>query len=511
MATKIIFRILFILDLVVTGALAWAIYRTELLSTQLVILAAGLLLLLPLLLYWMQREKKDQNKKKGLRIALIVLLLFLVILEGAGFYFLNGYNRSMDVVTDGRTQVTRMTVYVKEDDLAQTMEYAVERQYVFGTLSFADEEAVAHTQSRIESKYGKRITVKAYPSLLDLITALENGEVNALLISSGYLDLMEELPEEYAGYANQLRTLMESEVTTEIAVPIIQQNEEIDEETALTLMSPELWENSFVVYISGIDTRGGAVTSSANSDVNILAVVNTETKTVLLISTPRDYYVPFGYLDNHLDKLTHAGYKGIDGSMQVVGDYYGLPIDYYLRVNFAGFVNIIDALGGVDVDSDAAFTSAGYHYQKGINHLDGRAALRFVRERHVFADGDRARGRHQMAVIKGVIKGLVSFQALSNYSQIMDELAGSFLTNAPKSLVGDMVRLTLDTEKGKWKVLTYSVNGYDRMDHSYSLGFIVYVMFPNTNTVEYARQLIITVATGEPLTQTEINSNAPGQ
>jgi anionic cell wall polymer biosynthesis LytR-Cps2A-Psr (LCP) family protein len=197
--------------------------------------------------------------------------------------------------------------------------------------------------------------------------------------------------------------------------------------------------------------------------------------------------------------------------MQVIGDYYGLPIEYYLRVNFSGFVKIIDTLGGVDVDSDVAFTSARYHYDKGINHLSGEAALRFVRERHAFKDGDRARGRHQMAVIKGVIKGLVSFNALTNYSELMDNLSGSFLTNAPKSVVGDLVRLTLDSSKGKWKVFTYSVNGYDRMDRSNILGFTVYVMAPNTYTVDYARSLIIKVASGEPLTQAEINENAPGQ
>ncbi len=504
MVTKVIFLILFVLDLLVTGLLGWFMLSSQLLAQQLVLIAMGMLLLLSLALYLMQREKKGRNRKKGLRIALSVLLLFLVILEGAGVYFLHGYNKSMDTMTDGHTQITRMTVYVKEDDPAQTMEYMVERKYVFGTLSYSDEDAVTHAQRHIASRYGK-ITLKKYDSLLELIRALDEGEIDALLISSGYLDLMETLPEEYTHYARTLRAMLESEVTTEIAAPVVQQNEEIDEETAMTLLSDELWKDSFVVYVSGIDTAG-AVSSRANSDVNILAIVNTETKTVLLISTPRDFFVPFNFLDGNMDKLTHAGYFGIDGSMQVMSDYYGLPIHYYLRVNFTGFINIIDTLGGVDVDSDAEFGSGEYHFIKGINHLDGAAALRFVRDRHSFADGDRARGRHQMAVIKGVIKGLASINAITNYSEIMDELSDSFLTNAPKKLVGDLVRLTMDTSKGKWKVLTYSVNGYDRTDRSYALGFNVYVMAPETSTVAYARSLIITVASGEPLTQAEINN-----
>lgn len=507
MVSKVIFLVLFFLDLIITAILGWVLFNTELLAHQLVIMATGLLLLLPLLLYLMQREKKDRNKKKGLRVVLIVLLLFLVLAEGAAVYFLHGYNRSMNAVTDGHTQITRMTVYVKEDDPAQTMEYMVERKYVFGTLSYADQEAVSHTKSRIESKYGS-ITVKNYDSLLELVQALDEGKVNALLISSAYLELMETLPEEYAKYAGSLRVMMESDVTTEIAIPELKQNKDIDEETALTLMSPELWENSFVVYVSGVDTTG-PVSSRANSDVNILAVVNTETKTVLLVSTPRDYFVPFNFLDGNLDKLTHGGYFGVDGSMQILGDYYGLPIDYYLRVNFTGFIKIIDTLGGVDVDMDTDWDNGPYHFLKGINHLDGTAALRYVRDRHSFEGGDRARGRHQMAVIKGVIKGLASFKMLTSYSEIMDQLAECFLTNAPKKLVGELVRLTLDTTKGKWKVLTYSVDGYDRMDRSYALGFTVYVMWPATNTVEYARSLIIDVASGNTPTQASITKNAP--
>ncbi len=510
MASKVIFRILLVLDMVVSGALGWTMYSTQLLAPQLVIMAVGLLLLLPLLLYLMQREKKGENKKKSLRAALIVLLLFLALLEGAAFFFLNSYNRTMDRMTDGRTQVTRMTVYLKEDDLAQTMEYALEREYVFGTLSYADQEAVTHTKDRIESKYGHRVTLKTYNSLLELIQALDEGEVNALLISSAYLDLIGSLPEEYAGYQTTLRVMMESEVTTEIARPETQQNTEIDEKTALTLRSPELWEDSLVVYVSGIDSYG-AVTASSRSDVNILAIVNKDTKTVLLISTPRDFYVPFPFAGGSLDKLTHAGVYGVDCSIETLSSYYGVPIDYYLRVNFTGFIRMIDTLGGVDVDSDADFTSHEYHFQKGINHLDGDAALRFVRDRYSFgAEGDRARGRHQMAVIKGVIKGLASFKMLSNYSEIMDELADSFQTNAPKVLVGELVRMTLDTESGKWKVLTYSVNGYDRTDYSYSLGCNAYVMAPEIKTVEYARKLVIAVASGETPTQSEVSNYSVG-
>ena len=104
-----------------------------------------------------------------------------------------------------------------------------------------------------------------------------------------------------------------------------------------------------------MDNRGD-LTEKARSDVNILAVVNPTTKQAALINTPRDYYVDLAGTDSK-DKLTHAGLYGVETSMATLGNLYGVNVEHYIRINFAGFINIIDAIGGVDVYSDQAFTS----------------------------------------------------------------------------------------------------------------------------------------------------------
>ena len=138
----------------------------------------------------------------------------------------------------------------------------------------------------------------------------------------------------------------------------------------------KITKEPFVIYLSGVDTRG-ELTEKARSDVNILAVVNPQTKQVALINTPRDYYVDLAGT-NSKDKLTHAGLYGVETSMATLGNLYGINVDHYIRINFAGFINIVDALGGVDVYSDQAFTSVGspgYYdpttFAEGWNHLDG--------------------------------------------------------------------------------------------------------------------------------------------
>ena len=119
----------------------------------------------------------------------------------------------------------------------------------------------------------------------------------------------------------------------------------------------KITKEPFVLYLSGVDTRGD-LTEKARSDVNIIAAVNPVTKQVVLINTPRDYYVDLAGT-NSKDKLTHAGLYGVQTSMDTLGNLYGVNVEHYIRINFAGFIDIVDALGGVDVYSDQAFTSVG--------------------------------------------------------------------------------------------------------------------------------------------------------
>jgi anionic cell wall polymer biosynthesis LytR-Cps2A-Psr (LCP) family protein len=144
-----------------------------------------------------------------------------------------------------------------------------------------------------------------------------------------------------------------------------------------------------------------------------------------------------------------------------------------------------------------------------VNHLNGREALAFVRNRHAFLEGDRARGRHQMAVIKGVINGLMSSKVITNYAELLDEMEGCLQTNASKSMIGELVQITLDRSRSDWQVLTYNVDGNGRLDYAYSLGAYAYCMIPNPNTVDYAKQLVSDVLNGTPITQDELQKNAP--
>ena len=265
----------------------------------------------------------------------------------------------------------------------------------------------------------------------------------------------------------------------------------------------KITKEPFVVYLSGVDTRG-ELTEKARSDVNIIAAVNPETKQVVLINTPRDYYVDLAGT-NSKDKLTHAGLYGVQTSMDTLGNLYGVDVQHYIRINFAGFINIVDALGGVDVYSDQAFTSVGspgYYdpttFAEGWNHLDGKAALAFARERHAFKTGDVQRGINQMKVIDAMLNKIKSPALLMGFSKIMDSAADCFVTSLSQNQISALVRMQL-SDFAEWNIESYTVTGSSGSSTKcYSAkGQSLYVMKPDENSVNEAKALIAAVLGGE--------------
>ena len=265
----------------------------------------------------------------------------------------------------------------------------------------------------------------------------------------------------------------------------------------------KITKEPFVVYLSGVDNRG-ELTEKARSDVNILAVVNPETKQVALINTPRDYYVDLAGTDSK-DKLTHAGLYGVETSMATLGNLYGVNVEHYIRINFAGFISIIDAIGGVDVYSDQAFTSVGspgYYdpttFAEGWNHLDGKSALAFARERHAFASGDIQRGINQMKVIDAMMNKIKSPTVLMSFSKLMDAVSDCFVTSLSQEQISALVRMQL-ASLSDWDIQSYAVTGTSgKSSQCYSAkGQSLYVMKPDENSVNQAKELIASVLGGE--------------
>lgn len=268
-------------------------------------------------------------------------------------------------------------------------------------------------------------------------------------------------------------------------------------------LSKEELENPFIMYISGSDTRSDKLSDEkSRSDVNILAVVNPKTHQVLLLNTPRDYYVPNPALNNGMDKLTHCGKYGIDNSMKALEGLYDISIDYQCRINFKGFETLIDSIGGIDVNSDVAFTTeitSNVHINKGMNHLNGFEALAFARERYALASGDFARGENQMKVIKAIAdKATSSDTIIKNYSSIMNSIEGMFETDVPQALIKYAVKSQLG-DKPDWNIKSFAVTGGLGTAVCASSGEALSVVYQDEDMINQAKEYISQVINGEEL------------
>jgi LCP family protein required for cell wall assembly len=241
----------------------------------------------------------------------------------------------------------------------------------------------------------------------------------------------------------------------------------------------------FAIYVSGIDTYGD-IGSASRSDVNILAAVNPDRRSILLVNTPRDYYVQLHGTTGIRDKLTHAGVYGIDMSRQTIQDLYGVEVPYYIRLNFSSLIKIVDTIGPISVYSDYDFKS----YKKGYNTLNSTQALEFSRERYSFEAGDRERGRNQQRVIEAIIAKLSEPSNIVHYNSLLGTLQGSVQTNISEASLITLANKQLDDMK-RWQVTSIDVDGTGATSPTYSMGSMpLYVMIPNQQTVDTAKQQI---------------------
>ena len=288
---------------------------------------------------------------------------------------------------------------------------------------------------------------------------------------------------------------------------------EMDIKTELNLgggTDDTLTKKPFTVYISGIDTYG-EVSETSRSDVNIIAVVNPTTHQILLITTPRDSYVPLYGPDveqGAMDKLTHAGVYGIDTSMETLGELYETNINYYVRLNFTSLIDIVDILGGVDVQSEVAFTTgeeSGYivDVKEGLNHFNGKQALAFSRERHNLEDGDNQRGKNQQAVITGLLKKVISPTMLLKAPSIMNQISKDVEMNITREQLNALIKEQLKTN-ATWMIQSVALTGEGGQEYCYSApSQLLYVMYPDNEELQRIIDLTNVVEEGEILTEGE--------
>lgn len=489
-------RILLIVQIACIGAAAGYLARQKILPIRYFAPAVAVLAAVTVLQFVLLFGK---NKKLAKQIVSFIISIALIIAMLAGMFFLVYTYGKLDTITEKKNVKTSSTVevYVRKEDGYTDISQL--KGKTFGELENVEEKNADLAAETLSEVLGEDIQPVTASGVLPLAQSLQDKSVDAIIINASLVSLITDNDETFTDWAECLYTFdadyaYVGEGTEDASDST--SSSETSEASATHTPVENVSVDPFILYIQGMDTRGDMIVSDrGNADVNILMVVNPNTHKILLVNTPRDYYYYLWGDTSYPDKLTHAGCYGIDCSIATLQSLYSIDINYYVRVGFNSVTNIVDALGGITVESEYDFEIGGYTFTKGTNELDGEAALAFSRERKSLPGGDRARGANQQRVIKGIINKIMSPAILANYTGVLDALTSNTVTDMPVESMNELVYLQLD-KNPSWEVSSIAVDGAGAWDYCYALGAENDVMTPDWSTVEAAKTQINAVLAG---------------
>lgn len=405
-------------------------------------------------------------KSPKLSIAFNIFLCAVLII---GCVVVNRVSSFSETITE-TGEVETVEIVVKKDSKLTSDSQL--KGLVMG--SFIDDEQGVERAREILSEHDKQgVKERVYDNMKDAYQDLLDGKIDMLVftsISTSFLD------EEISDYRNNVRTLFIKEYEIEDLI----QTEDVD-----------ITKEPFVVYLGGVDlSSNGKINGAARGDVNILLVVNPITKKAILQVVPRDLYA-YNPVKDASSKLSWSGkWGGVQSSVYSIQHELGIKIDYYAKINFDGFMDLIDAIGGVDVYSHYSYTTQGFTFVKGMNHVNGEQALAMARERKMLPLNERSRGLQQMEIIKGIMNKLLQKPSFDNLMATLDVIQNSFMTSLPENKFLDAFNVFLSMKDTFLNLETYSMEGDIEWHDDEVIGGLYYYFYPAEGEIEKVRDRI---------------------
>ena len=428
------------------------------------------IIIVGLLIFLLFKLLNNKRLKKWIKIVLSIPSIMLIIIFTFICFYAYGTIDFFSSIFDVGIRNDSYSVYVLESSNYETIDDLDNK--VIG-VSEVEEESTSKAIEKVSNKI--EFNMAEFDNVGDSARAIKDGKVDAIVALDSNIDILKEDTKEF----NDLKPIYTFNVSTKVK----------------TLTSDkDISKENFIVYISGIDTNG-KVAAKARSDVNILIAVNPKDKKILMLNTPRDYYVKLGKKKAY-DKLTHAGVYGIEESVSTLENLYDVNIDYYARVNFTTFINIVEELDGITVDVPVKFceqtssrtSSKQICLKKGKQVLNGEEALALSRTRHTIAGGDRGRIQNQMLVLNAIIDKALSPSILVKYNSLLNSVSDSVITNIEQKSITKLIKNQIKNNSS-WTIESLSVDGTDGSKGTYSTGSAkAYVMIPKEETILEAKK-----------------------
>ena len=460
------FRTIAILSIIIFIVFGIMLYVLDMIPFKYLIIFYIVFGLLYLYLFITSFPKKIKNK---FRISSCVFLILFGTIFGIGIKYLNDTMDFVGVISKDLFQKEVYYVMTLDDSKYKNIK-DLDGKSIGIYSSKNGEEAIKLLDKKIKS------TSKEYKNVVELFEDLQDNKIDAVLINESTKNLLDTDLGDMELKLKEIYKVYVSIEKTDIVKVV------------------DITKKPFNIYVAGGDAYG-SIDNVTNTDVNMIITVDPINRKVLLTSIPRDYYVNLPSFGNDAyDKLTHAGYYGIEESVKAIENLLDIDINYYVKVNFSTIEGVIDAIKGVDVYSDYSFNECAYgiyHFNKGMNHLNGKQALAFARERKSFSDGDIQRVKNQQKVLTAIIDKVTSSTTLvTNFSQILDSVGNSFSTNMESKNINRFIKMQLNDMRS-WSIESQNLVGTDFYTYTYTYPNLqLYVMKQDENSIDVSKNKI---------------------
>lgn len=458
--------ILSVILLVFAGFLIYQIFKLQILPDNILIPGILVIVLFSVILFILINFFAHGIISK---IIYSILVIIISVVYGFGNYYLYSTNATLETVTD-QSNLSKNTVSVVALNSSSFEDVNSLNGTKIGVLRTIGKESTKKSLSDLK-KNNVTYTKKTYDNMLGMLKALYDGDVDAIVLNEAYRSNVCDL-EDYTNFNNDTKVIHKTVYYTK--------------ENSSLLAVSDITSKPFSILISGNDSFG-SLDDTSRSDVDMLVTINPVTSTILMTSIPRDSYVEEvcdDYACNYgaYDKLTHTGIYGVDTTKATVEKLLGIDVNYVFRVNFTSMIDIVDALGGIDIDVAEGMAVSKFYtnstlegVHEGTNHLDGKRALAYSRERKAYIDGDVQRARNQQQVLQAMFKKATSPEIITKYTSLLKALTHAFDTNMSTKEITSFIKYQIQA-KPSWKFEQYVLKGDNDLQVSPELGSEVSVI-----------------------------------
>ena len=407
------------------------------------VLRIGLLIIMAIygLIYTIFGCKKLFKNKKISFIFMTILTILFAVLFSVGSYYIDWLYQKVENLTVSDTSTyTTVLLALTDTDFQDSSTVGMITDEKDKTGYILPKELMSNENMNNDILY-----YNDYKSLLD---ALYNHEVDGIFLTKDFAVMFAN--EDY--YPN---------IVSETKI-IKEYSKEMKNDESELLVSTKSLTEPFTVLVLGVDseaTTGLDANAAFNGDTIMLVTFNPKTLSATMFSIPRDLYVPIinAYGRNiGYNKINSSAAYGTASTINTVENLTDIEIDYFVKVNFQGAIDLVNALGGIDVDVEApdydyyisrfgegvlCESGADRTYTNmvcmntGMQHLNGEQALAYARSRHAYLESDIARNRHQQQIIEAIAKKIVQTSSLSDFTNILNTISNNIATNMSTSQI----------------------------------------------------------------------------